>query len=127
MSASPQQPSQAPPQGPPQGPPLDLVTSLQEQLGRVNALLFNYVGALQRDAPPAAVKDEPLVAAPKAYDVQARCVLGLLCACCGRCVARGHEPRQQLVCSQAVPCIMVATLPSCLDPMHVRVCRRRRS
>lgn len=36
----------------------------------MNAMLFNYIGALQRDAPPSAVKGEPLAAPPKAYDVQ---------------------------------------------------------
>jgi len=49
---------------------LDLVTSLQEAVGRLNAMLFNYVGALQRDAPPQSLKQEPVVAQPKAYDVQ---------------------------------------------------------
>lgn len=53
-------------------PPLDLVTSLQEATSRLNAMLFNYIGALQREAPPMAVKEEPLVAPPKSYDVQAR-------------------------------------------------------
>ncbi|KAL4442486.1 hypothetical protein ABPG77_005070 [Micractinium sp. CCAP 211/92] len=33
-------------------------------------MLFNYVGALQRDAPPQPLKQEPLVAPPKTYDVQ---------------------------------------------------------
>lgn len=51
-------------------PPVDLVTALQEALGRANAVLFNYIGALQRDAPPALLKGEPLVAPPKTYDVQ---------------------------------------------------------
>lgn len=54
-------------------PPVDLVTALQEALGRVNGVLFNYLGALQRDAPPSSVKGEALLAPPKAYDVQARC------------------------------------------------------
>ncbi|PRW45474.1 mediator of RNA polymerase II transcription subunit 21-like [Chlorella sorokiniana] len=56
----------------PPPPPADLVSALQEQLGRVNAMLFNYIGALQRDAPPSSVKGEPLAAPPKAYDVQAQ-------------------------------------------------------
>ncbi len=43
---------------------------MQEALGRLNAMLFNYVGALQRDAPPQPLKQEPLVAPPKTYDVQ---------------------------------------------------------
>lgn len=50
-------------------PPVDLVSSLQEAIGRLNAMLFNYLGALQRDAPPQPVKEEALVAAPKTYDV----------------------------------------------------------
>lgn len=64
----------------PPAPPADLVSALQEQLGRVNAMLFNYIGALQRDAPPSAVKGEPLAAQPKAYDVQVR---GGEWCCCG--------------------------------------------
>lgn len=80
-------------QAPPPPPPADLVTSLQEQLGRVNAMLFNYVGALQRDAPPAAVKGEPLAAPPKAYDVQVGRGPGLsldlpVCVCSERMLAR---------------------------------------
>lgn len=51
-------------------PPVDLVTALQEQLARINAMLFNYLGALQRDAPAQSVKGEALVSAPKTYDVQ---------------------------------------------------------
>ena len=51
-------------------PPLDFVTDLQERVGRLDAMLFNYLGALQRDAPPQPLKEEPLVAAPKTYDVQ---------------------------------------------------------
>ncbi|KAI3425067.1 hypothetical protein D9Q98_008444 [Chlorella vulgaris] len=53
-------------------PPVDLVTALQEQLARINAMLFNYLGALQRDAPAQSVKGEALVSAPKTYDVQAQ-------------------------------------------------------
>jgi hypothetical protein len=51
-------------------PPLDLITDLQEQVGRLDAMLFNYLGALQRDAPPQPLKEEPLVEPPKTYDVQ---------------------------------------------------------
>lgn len=54
----------------PAPPPVDLVTALQEQLARINAMLFNYLGALQRDAPAQSVKGEALVAPPKNYDVQ---------------------------------------------------------
>ncbi|KAL4447826.1 hypothetical protein ABPG75_005045 [Micractinium tetrahymenae] len=63
------------PPTPPAPPVVDLVTSLQEALGRLNAMLFNYIGALQRDAPPQALKQEPLVAPAKAYDVQAQAEL----------------------------------------------------
>ncbi len=49
---------------------LDLVTSLQEAIWRLNSLLFNYLGALQRDAPAQPVKGEALVAVSKPYDVQ---------------------------------------------------------
>lgn len=42
----------------------------QEALGRLNGMLFNYVGALQRDASPQPLKQEPLVVPAKAYDAQ---------------------------------------------------------
>ena len=52
---------------------VDLVTALQEQVGRVCAMLFNYLGALQRDAPPQPLKQELLVNPPaKSYDVAVR-------------------------------------------------------
>ncbi|PSC69359.1 Serine threonine family 2C [Micractinium conductrix] len=57
-------------------PPLDLVTSLQEATARLNAMLFNYVGALQRDAPPQLLKQGDVLvggaAAGHSYDVQAQ-------------------------------------------------------
>lgn len=57
-------------------PPLDLVTSLQEATARLNAMLFNYVGALQRDAPPQLLKQGDVLvggaAAGHSYDVQVR-------------------------------------------------------
>ena len=65
-----------------QPPPLDLITSLQEQLGRVCAMIFNYMGALQRDAPPQALKQELLVAPPTSYDVQVRRLRGGPTRCC---------------------------------------------
>lgn len=63
----------------PPAPAVDLVTALQEALGRVNGVLFNYVGALQRDAPPVSLKGEALMAPPKTYDVQAREPSGAAC------------------------------------------------
>ena len=52
---------------------VDWVTALQEQVGRVCAMLFNYLGALQRDAPPQPLKQELLVNPPaKSYDVAVR-------------------------------------------------------
>lgn len=63
----------APPAAQPAPPPVDLITALQEQLARLNAMLFNYIGALQRDAPPQSLKGEALVAAPKTYDMPVSC------------------------------------------------------
>lgn len=68
----------------PTTPVVDLVTSLQEAMGRLNAMLFNYVGALQRDAPPQSLKHEPVVGPPKSYDVLVR----------GREHSRGHGRRR---------------------------------
>ena len=45
----------------PPDPSPDVVTELQEQASRVGGMLFNFVGALQRDAPPASVAGEALV------------------------------------------------------------------
>lgn len=51
----------------------DVVTDLQNQISHVTAGLFNFVGALQRDAPPASVFDEPIITPPtQNIDVQVR-------------------------------------------------------
>lgn len=86
----------APPTAPPVPAPVDLITALQEQLARLNAMLFNYIGALQRDAPPQSLKGEALVAPPKSYDVQAR--RGLTQALCQPCRACLSPPTHHLGC-----------------------------
>ncbi|GBG70444.1 hypothetical protein CBR_g6572 [Chara braunii] len=38
---------------------MDVVSQLQDQANHMASLFFNYVGALQRDAPPVRLGDEP--------------------------------------------------------------------
>mmetsp|Transcript_15449 Transcript_15449/g.29805 ORF Transcript_15449/g.29805 Transcript_15449/m.29805 type:complete len:145 (-) Transcript_15449:1849-2283(-) len=40
---------------------MDLVTQLQEEVSALHALMWNYTGVLQRDAPPASLSGEPLL------------------------------------------------------------------
>lgn len=122
MAANPQ--AAAPP------PPVDLVTALQEALGRVNGLLFNYVGALQRDAPPQPVKGEALLAPPKAYDVQARSVGGSRGRHGQGCPYtapshRGHPPVP--AGTACVPLAHPPSLPHTRMRAHSNTCRPRRS
>jgi len=50
----------------PPPPPAELLTQLQDQLHTVSKMFFDFVGILQRDAPPLSVSGEPVVAAPAA-------------------------------------------------------------
>jgi hypothetical protein len=50
---------------PPPPPPTELLTQLQDQLHTVSKMFFDFVGILQRDAPPLSVGGEPLVAPPQ--------------------------------------------------------------
>jgi hypothetical protein len=42
----------------------DIVDELNKRLHSLSASFFNFVGALQRDAPPASLDGEPIVTAP---------------------------------------------------------------
>ena len=45
------------------GPPdFDIVTQLQQNLGQVTLLLYNFIGTTQRDAGPASIKGEGIIA-----------------------------------------------------------------
>ena len=110
-------------------PPADVVTALQEALGRLNGVLFNYLGALQRDAPPAALKGEALLAPPKSYDVQARAARGRQA---GGAAAASVAGRQ--VCGRCAPAAAAAASACCHcqrplphAPPRLLARRRRRS
>mmetsp|Transcript_6425 Transcript_6425/g.40139 ORF Transcript_6425/g.40139 Transcript_6425/m.40139 type:complete len:136 (+) Transcript_6425:2771-3178(+) len=48
----------------------DVVGQLQEEVNHLCALMYNYTGSLQRDAPPASLGDEPAGSGPVPnYDV----------------------------------------------------------
>jgi mediator of RNA polymerase II transcription subunit 21 len=50
----------------------EVLTQLQDQLNTVSTMFFDFIGILQRDAPPVALADEPVVHAPApgGFDVQ---------------------------------------------------------
>jgi hypothetical protein len=54
----------------------DVISQLQEQVNALCAKLFNFLGALQRDAPPVSIKGEGLLAPTGGIDVQVRSQLG---------------------------------------------------
>ena len=55
------------------GPPprhSDVISQLQDQVNGLCSKLFNFLGALQRDAPPASVKGEGLLAPAGGVDLE---------------------------------------------------------
>ncbi|GAB4816096.1 hypothetical protein N2152v2_003142 [Parachlorella kessleri] len=57
------------------GPParhFDVISQLQDQVNGLCSKLFNFLGALQRDAPPSSVKGEGLLAPAGGVDVEAQ-------------------------------------------------------
>ncbi len=53
----------------------DLISQLQSEVNGLCAKLFNFLGALQRDAPPQSVKSEGLPAPAGGVDVEVRHVM----------------------------------------------------
>ncbi len=48
----------------------DDVAHLQDQVSKVCSGLFNFIGALQRDAPPSSIEEEPVISSSSGFDVK---------------------------------------------------------